>query len=494
MEKGMKVNLIAGLASVAVLAAAIPINLIFSKVDKAVDVTPFNAYSLSDTAVEALSSLEKPVDITVLYELDRFYDDSEPGEAEYMMADMYVKTLRQMEKFDKINLKEVNIEKNPEFVAEKDPQNLMSLASGDLLLECDGKKRDISLMTLFTTNNETGSVEFYGENSILGAISYLESGVTPTVYFTEGHGEKKPEKCASLCSILESQNYAVKTIDLKKETVIPDDAVTVVMAAPSSDISADEKQTILDYAAKGGNLSMFIAPQNVNLNFTNIEAVLATYDIAMDYNRVYETVPDRYAGDDKYAVLSEFVENDFNQPLIDAQGSTLLYMPNSRSFYSLAGDDDETTVKTQTLVSTFNNEDLDASASCTSLSEVFGGNRTDAAGPGGVLYLAANAEDSARNNSKLFVSGSFDFIDDEVIIEIMTNTNTASLAPYMFLSAVSWMDKVNSANTFPTRVSATDYITIPDRKTGNIILVIMIALPVLIAASGVFVWLRRRNA
>ena len=56
------------------------------------------------------------------------------------------------------------------------------------------------------------------------------------------------------------------------------------------------------------------------------------------------------------------------------------------------------------------------------------------------------------------------------------------------------MDKINSSDAFPTRVSATDYITIPDKKTGNIILVIMIALPVLIAASGVIVWARRHNA
>ncbi len=494
MKKGMKINTVAWAAAAVVLAVAVPVNLIFSKLDKSIDVTPFGAYSLSESAEQALSSLEKPVDITVLYELDRFYDDSEPGEEAYMIADMYVTTLRQMAKFDKINLKEINIEKNPGFVTEKDPENLMNLAAGDLLLECNGKMRDISLRSLFTTNAETGSVEFYGENSILGAIGYLESGITPTVYFTEGHGEKSNDKCESLVHILEGQNYDVKTLNIGLEKKIPEDAVTLVMAAPARDLTAEEKDIIIDYTRDGGNLTMLLAPQAVKGNFTNIDAVLATYELAMDYNRVFETSSERYAGDDKYAVLCQYVDTDFNKPIIQAQGSSTLYMPETRSFYSLADDEEKSTVTQERLVQTFLNEELNAAQQCTSLSDVYGGNRTDRNGPGGVLYLAAKAEDSARNGSKLFVSGSFEFIEDESILEIMDKTGTASLAPYLFLSTISWMDKVNSDSLFPTRVSATDYITIPDRKTGNIILVLMIALPVLIAGSGVIVWARRRNA
>lgn len=486
MKKGMKVNTIAWIAAAAVLAAAVPINMIFSKVDVSVDVTPFNAYSLSDSAVNVLSELAKPVDMYVLYDLDRLYDDSEPGEAEYMMADMYVSTLRQMDEFDKINLHEVNIEKNPGFVAEKDPEGIMNLSSGDILLECDGKKRDISLKALFTTNAETGSVEFYGENSILGAINYLESGITPTVYFTEGHGEKGMDKCASLISIIKSQNYDVKSLNIEMSGTIPSDATTVVVAGPSKDLSDTEKNIILDYAAAGGNITMLLPPQEEKVAFRNIEAVLASYEIGMDYNRVYETKGERYAGDDRFAVMCEFVDTDFNKAIIEAQSGSSLYMPDSRSFYSTSpkDSDKENPIKQETLISTFDS----------AVSDVCGGIRTDAEGPGGVLYLAANAEDSSRNGSKLFVSGSYDFINDESIIEIMQETNNASLAPYLLLSTISWMDKVNAESQFPTRVQATDYITIPDKKTGNIILVIMVLFPILIAGSGVFVWARRHNA
>ena len=51
MKKGLKINSFAWIAAAAVLAAAVPVNMIFSKIDVNVDVTPFSAYSLSESAV-----------------------------------------------------------------------------------------------------------------------------------------------------------------------------------------------------------------------------------------------------------------------------------------------------------------------------------------------------------------------------------------------------------------------------------------------------------
>ena len=494
MKKGMKVNTIAWIAAAAVLAVAVPLNLIFTKADKSIDVTPFSAYSLSDSASDALTNLDKPVDVTVLYEMDRLYDDSEPGEAEYMMADMFVKTMRQMGKFDKINIKEVDVVAHPEEIEKIDPEKLMNLSAGDIVLECNGRKRSISLMTLFKTNTQTGSVEFYGENAILGAIDYLESGVTPTIYFTTGHGEADKSTCASLVSIIESENYAVKDIDLSVEKQVPEDAITLVVAAPQEDFTSDEKNIIMDYTRGGGNLSMFIEPVITKKVFVNIEEILASYELALYYNRIYETNTQRYWNDDRYSILCQFLDNDFTAALKELQPT--LYMPKARALYSTASQDDNegTDPVTQNfLVATIADEN--SSVQYTSFDEVYGGNMndTDYKSLGGQYLIAVNAEDSSRNGSKLFLSGSYEFLRDEFNNQIASE-GIASLGPYMFLSAVSWMDKVNSSTAFPTRVSATDYITIPDKKTGNIILVIMIALPVLIAGSGVLVWARRHNA
>lgn len=477
VKKGLKVNTIAWIAAAVVLVAAVPINMIFSKVDVSIDVTPYNAYSLSDEAMNAINSLEKPVDMYVLYRLDDLYEGTSPGQADYMKADMYVTTMRQMAESEKITLHEVNISDTPGFVDEKDPEGYMGLSDGDILLECNEMKRNVPFRTLFATNSETGSIEFYGENAIMGAIDYLQSGITPTIYFTTGHGENPLESYSNLENMLKTQNYAAKSLDISAEGAIPEDATTVLFAGPMEDISSEEKDILMDYAAKGGNITMLLSPNEKKIDYKNIEAVLKSYELAMDYNRVYETESSYHADDDKYTIMCKFYDTDFNQGLIKTQGDIALYTSPSRSFYSIGNDD--STIEAEPLIETYE----------TAASELCGGTRTDIEIPGGILYLAAKAEDPSRNNSKLFVMGSADFMTDKTLEQPYT-----LLMPYLFLTSVSWMDDANTEMLYPARVQTTDYITIPNKGTGHVILAIMIAFPILISAAGVIVWARRRNA
>ncbi|MDO5558876.1 MAG: GldG family protein [Oscillospiraceae bacterium] len=479
MIKGTKINVIAWAAAAVLLAAVILLNMVFSKVDVSLDVTPYNAYTLSDQADEVLSSMEKPVDMYVLYKLDDLYEGVSPGEQEYMMVDMFVKTVRQMDKFDKITLHEVDIVQDPDFVDEVDPEGLMNLSSADVVLKCGDSVRDVAFLDLFKTNEKTSSIEFYGENMILSAVNYLETGITPTVYFTTGHGEKAIEKYSSIIRTLRTQNYAAEALDIAQKGSVPGDATTLVIAAPKEDISDKERDIILDYMAQGGNVTLLMSPNEEKMVYSNIEKIMDTYKIAMDYNKVFETANEYFVEDDKYTVYCNFTDIDFNQGLINTQGDVQLIMPPSRSFYSTADEDDESGITVEPLIETFN----------TAQSEVCGGTDKDAMPPAGMLYLAAYGEDPSRNNSKIFVCGSADFIDDDTGSEIYL-----SLSHYLFLTTISWMDTQNTEMIYPTRIAAADYISIPDTKTGNIILVIMIAFPVAIALTGVLIWNRRRHA
>ena len=46
----------------------------------------------------------------------------------------------------------------------------------------------------------------------------------------------------------------------------------------------------------------------------------------------------------------------------------------------------------------------------------------------------------------------------------------------------------------PNRSYEYDYMTIDNNKTAYTILAVMIAFPVLIIATGIVIWIRRRNA
>ena len=478
MNKSIKVNMFAWIAAVVVLLVAVPINMIFSKVDVSFDMTPHKAFSLSEKAKSTLESITEPIDMYVLYDLDHLHDNSSPGDQYYMMADMYMNTVQAIAEYDNVTLHEVDITKDPEFVEEKDPEGYMNLSELDILLECGDNKRDISFRTLFVVNGETGSVEFYGENSIIGAIDYLQKGLTPTIYFATGHNETDISKYSQLTTQLKMQNYNSELLDIEKEGKIPEDATTVLFAGPKKDISDNELQILQEYMANGGNVTMFMAPNSEKVVYKNIEKLLATYEIVIDYNKVYEGDSNYMVTDDKYLFMCELADVDFNKALINEQGDIPVYILNSRSIYSTSGDDSK--LKSEPLIQTIN----------TAQSELCGGFAEDAKELSGILYLAAKVEDPTRNDSKLYIIGSSDFATDDTITEMPYTMPCI----YQFLTTISWMDQGSNETVYPARIQATDYITIPDKKTGDIILVIMIAFPIIIAASGVVIWMRRRNA
>ncbi len=481
MKKGLKVNAFVWIAAIAVLVAAVPINLIFSKIDFSVDMTPFSAFSLSDKAKNTLSSLEKPVDMYVLCNLDELYDGYEKGEEDYMKVDIYVHTVRAMAEYENITLHEKDIVKDPDFVKEKDPENIMNLKTYDILVECDGQLRNVSNSELFAINSDTGNIEFYGENSIIGAIDYLESGIVPTLYFVGGHGENSVSDYTYLSQIMKSQNYSIKDLDLADEMKVPDDAFMLVFAGPKEDLSDEEMTVVQSYIDKGGNISMFMSPNKAEIKYKNFEKILAEFEIAMDYNRIRETEKDYFAGDDPYTIMCSYTDVDFNEALkSDQERSGLsLYMPASRSFYSITDDDSKSGIEVEPLIETFDSAE----------SEVYGGTDKNAPAINGLMYIAARSENPNKNNSKLFVTGTAEFMADKTMQEGYT-----ILAPYIFLCSVTWMDQLNSEMIYPTRVQAVDYISIPDTKTGNIILVVIIVYPILISAAGVIIWMRRRNS
>lgn len=106
------------------------------------------------------------------------------------------------------------------------------------------------------------------------------------------------------------------------------------------------------------------------------------------------------------------------------------------------------------------------------------------------------AEDESRKNSKLMVLGSADMLTDEILASLTGDWQTSEMPMTinLFFVTVSWMDLTDTNIMLSNKMTQVDYISIPNKKTGDFLLVIMISVPILISAVGVIVWLRRRNS
>lgn len=487
------------LMAIVVAVAVIPVNMLAGRLNIEWDMTPNSFYTgeLSDVSKEIIENLSEPVDIYFLM-------DTADLDGDYEVGIVLKNTLEKYGEFDNINIISGDPDENPDLFSEF-TDKFDSLNKGDIIVKgSNGLVKQVLATNLFLseplTSSESDNAEdyqytFVGENYITGAIKYVTDGTEPYIYFLKGHDEKTiTEDYTTLTSIFESYGYVVDDINLTTEPEIPEQTQVIVIAAPKTDITDSEYELLDKYLDNGGNIAFLLSPNGDEVDYTNIDKLMYDFAIGIDYDRVYETDENMYMSGDKYTIAAYLNDQtdsssgagDDNltwvteaRQLID-QGYTLV-MPESRSFYSY----DEVAE---------NNSALTANpiiyASPTARAEDFGGvdkkgNFTD----GEILYLAAYAEDTARNDAKILVWGNAEFADDEMYEKGYTITPISA-----FISSVAWLHDSSIDLGIAEKSFTLDYMQINSQSTANKILAVIIFIPVVVAGIGVLVWARRKNA
>ncbi|MCK4948185.1 MAG: GldG family protein [Candidatus Aureabacteria bacterium] len=107
--------------------------------------------------------------------------------------------------------------------------------------------------------------KFSGEETVSSAILKLIDEISPSIYFTTGHGEKLPdsiekEEMGKAANILKRQNIQIKKINLFRDPVIPPDCGALIIAGPKTVFSEDELLSLSYYLDHGGAVFMLIDP------------------------------------------------------------------------------------------------------------------------------------------------------------------------------------------------------------------------------------------
>lgn len=505
-KKNLKFSSIAVILSVILIIITILINVAISFFDVQIDMTPNNMYSMSSQTKDYLNSLDKDVDIYFTMEMDELKNDQDALEVLSLIT-----LLEQYDEFDKVNLIDFNINENPDMANEINPDGMFDLEEGDIIVKCgDVRKKVIGSEMYLFEYDDTGvvvSATFNGEKLISGAIKAVAENKSPSVYFLTGHGEKSLSKYyTNFEKQLTNVGYKVGELNLSTEEAVPQDAVIIISAAPKTDITTDELEKLNDFMDNGGNLSLLMSPNQSAESYTNLLEIMHQYCIGMDYNIITETDSSRKANNDESTILVELVdirdqqssqgsgsmedlisgnlnlsnENlfDLTSELIDTMEGIYPYMPASRSFFDYNGDN-YSSLNICPLIQTYD----------TAESTTYGGNEKVEYVMNPPFYLSAYSEDPTRNDSKLFVMGNAEFIDDDHTSEGYT------IVPLnLFLKSISWMADSNIDMEIPERYKTADYMTLKTKDDTNFVLLLLWAAPAVIALSGVAVWLVRRHS
>ncbi|HVN86860.1 MAG TPA: GldG family protein [Candidatus Binatia bacterium] len=204
--------------------------------NRRVDLTPTQAFVLSDQALKIAGKINQPTTIF------GFYNSQEPG--------VRRQTEDLLEQFGaaapQISFRLYDLDRSPA-LAKK--YNISSYNTGAV----ESAERVVSLNSL-------------DETEITNALLKLSARAQRTLCFLTGHGEHSPQGASErrgysdVAKALEHENFAVRSIERLPPDGVPADCTVVVSPGPTKDLFPGEADQLTAYVQHGGKLFILIDP------------------------------------------------------------------------------------------------------------------------------------------------------------------------------------------------------------------------------------------
>lgn len=228
-----------------VLAILVVVNIFAQALPSSVtqyDISSTKLYSITSNTKVVVNALEE--DVTIYWVVQNGKED-----------DVMEKLLDKYDTLsDHIKIKKKNPDIYPTFTKKYTSDEV---ANNSLIVECGDRNRYIAYSDIYVTSGSaysgySGTTSFDGEGAITSAIDYVVNSEQPKMYILNGHGEA--ELSTTFSNQLTKENIETEEFSLLTTNEVPDDADFVLINAPSSDISEEEKNMLENYFDNGGKL------------------------------------------------------------------------------------------------------------------------------------------------------------------------------------------------------------------------------------------------
>ncbi len=470
------------------IAVVIVFNIVFTALANKymwqIDMTKEQIFTLSDAAKELLADVDDEVYI---------YFASEPDvlEADTYMNYIYT-TARQIEAaFDNIHVECKDVVKNRAFFEPFRTTSATKIYTSSVIVASGGESIVYTNNAFFTDDPTTGQIWAYnGEYKMVSGILQVTSSELPIVYFTTQHGEDLGADANALHALFKDNGFDVRTIDLSKEE-LSEDARIVVINDPAYDfIGAEADSEEFNEIAKLdafldrlGCLIVFSSPDNAG-RLNNLGEFLEEWGIAFTPN-TYVRDTEHSVSTDGTSVVTAYDANTLGSSLYKDITSNFVTPPKTISPYTTPiqilwenGGDLSGTREVSPVLQSY-----DSAVAVTDGAE----------GDSGVYnFLTVSREMRLLNNdyyySYVVAIGSPDFASAKYL-------NSNAYANNDILSAVmraTGREKILA--DLPFKAFDNTELTITTEQAKNWTLAFVAAMPLIAAATGLAVWVRRKHS
>lgn len=247
-----------------------------------VDMTEGQVFTLGNDTKAILANVEKSSD----KEINIYFTvapDKVAATSPYLYY-VYQTSLEMERDFKNINVECVDIVKNPAFFKRFYTTAAQDIYTTSVVVSCGEEFRLFNIEAFFV-NNDDGSIwAYHGENKLVSAILSMTQTAMPTVAFTTAHGETVGADAIAFKTLFEDAGFKVVDIDLSKED-FADGTRIVVINNPVTDFAgiesdkANEIDKLDAFLDDYGCLMVFSDPKYSG-NLRNLSEFLSEWGIA----------------------------------------------------------------------------------------------------------------------------------------------------------------------------------------------------------------------
>ena len=469
-KKTLRVGGYSVLACLMVLAICVAVNILADKLPTSVsslDLSSNKVYSLSDESRDLVKGLDE--DVTIYWLVQNGKEDVPVKN----ILDRYESAGKH------ITVKRIDPDVYPNFAEQYSVSG--TVYNNSLVIEKGNASRYIPYQDMYSSSANSSSMTFAGESEITAGLRYVTSGEHPVIYNLTGHGEAVLE--GTFRSSVEGQNFTVTNLSLLSEGAVPQDGAFLFINTPSTDISAEEKEMILDYLKTGGKLLLVTDVAQDGSEFNNIREVMAFYGVTSENGIVLEQSPANYASNMPYFLLPDLdAAHAVSAPL--ANGGYRVLLPIAQGL--TVGDAPRESVSVSKLMTT-----SDSAFSKASWLEMttYEKEEGDTDGP---FALAVAVSEPVENGETDIVWISSGAILDETVNEQVSGGNQD-----FFLNAVTWLysndEEGGPATTIHAKAFDYGHLTMSSAVGSALAVLMILVIPLGCILAGIVVRSRRKR-
>ncbi len=340
---------------------------------------------------------------------------------------------------------------------------------------------------VLTYKGKTMKVEEINEEKITNAVIKLSKNNKITVCTIVGHGEysiNSPDQTGlqAVKNGLEGQTYETKEITLAQETSVPSDCSAIAMIGPAKALFPSEIKAISDYLNNGGRAVFAVEAGIGQADQTReIREILKNWGVDVKTALIIDPVSRQLGVDASVPIIVQF---NPDQP-ITKDFKAQCFFPFARPVEPVSPEIPG--IKTVWLSKTTPKAWGETDMASIAKGAVLYNPNSDLAPPlSTAISVSGKAKDSkATRDTRIVVFGSSQFVNNQYS-RFGGNLD-------FFLNAVSWVLEDESLISIRAKEDESGKVELSQNEGMAIFWISVIIIPLLIAAFGIVIWVRRKK-